>query len=315
MTGKFHTTWGEFGGFKRPNALVYECAAMLAFGTKCSIGDQLHPDGALNEDTYNLIGAAYSHVEAREAWCEGATPLCDIAMISPEAAMGGSMDFHSYDANSEQGCSRMLLELQAGFDVVDLARDLSGYKVVILPDTIALAGELKSKIEAYLAQGGKLLMSGASGLTPDQSEFALGIGLKLEGVGEFDPDYIVPTDKFPTPFVRGPLVIHGGAFNIAAHENWEILATRRDPYFNRAWNHFCSHQTHARRKRQRLSGGGFQRANRLFRALDFYAVSPVRPDALPRYGQRRVEYFVAAAELESGNAFDGARFADQSGRA
>jgi hypothetical protein len=35
MTGKFHTTWGEFGGFKRPEALRYECAAMLAFGAKC----------------------------------------------------------------------------------------------------------------------------------------------------------------------------------------------------------------------------------------------------------------------------------------
>ena len=23
MTGKFHTSWGEFGGFKHPNALIY----------------------------------------------------------------------------------------------------------------------------------------------------------------------------------------------------------------------------------------------------------------------------------------------------
>ena len=242
MTGKFHTTWGEFGGFKRPNALKYECAAMLAFGTKCSIGDQLHPDGALNEDTYNLIGEAYSHVEAREAWCEGATPLSDIAMISPEAALGGSMNHHSLDLSAEEGASRMLLELQASYDVVDLDRDLSGYKVVILPDTIALEGALKTKIEEYLAGGGKLLMSSASGLTPDKSAFALDIGLKLVGVGEFDPDYIVPGDKFPTPWVRGPLVVHGGAYNIEADVNWEILASRRDPYFNRAWNHFCSHQ-------------------------------------------------------------------------
>ena len=58
MTGKFHTTWGEFGGFQTRQCFPkYECAAMLAFGAKCSIGDQLHPDGAMNQDTYDLIGA------------------------------------------------------------------------------------------------------------------------------------------------------------------------------------------------------------------------------------------------------------------
>lgn len=242
MTGKFHTTWGEFGGFKRPNALKYECAAMLAWGTKCSVGDQLHPDGALNQDTYNLIGAAYSHVEAREGWCQGATPLSEIALVSSEAATGGSMSHHSSDTNAEEGAARMLLELHVSFDVVDLDRDLSGYKVVVLPDTIALEDELKAKIENYLRGGGKLLMSDASGLTPDKTEFALDIGLKLQGTGEYNPDYIVPGDKFPTPFVRGPLVVHGGATNITADENWQVLATRRDPYFNRAWDHFCSHQ-------------------------------------------------------------------------
>jgi hypothetical protein len=54
MTGKFHTTWGEFGGFKHPNALRYECAAMLAYGAKCSVGDQLHPLGRMDESTYVL---------------------------------------------------------------------------------------------------------------------------------------------------------------------------------------------------------------------------------------------------------------------
>ena len=85
MTGKFHTTWGEFGGFKRPAALRYECAAMLAFGSKCSVGDQLHPNGEMNEDTYNLIGAAYGEVVEREAWCHGAVPVSEVAIISPEA--------------------------------------------------------------------------------------------------------------------------------------------------------------------------------------------------------------------------------------
>ena len=51
MTGKFHTTWGDFGGFKRAAALRYECDAMISFGAKCSIGDQLHPSGEMNADT------------------------------------------------------------------------------------------------------------------------------------------------------------------------------------------------------------------------------------------------------------------------
>jgi hypothetical protein len=59
MTGKFHTTWGEFGGYNHPNSLRYECAAMLAYGAKCSVGDQLHPNGTLAPSTYEIIGEAY----------------------------------------------------------------------------------------------------------------------------------------------------------------------------------------------------------------------------------------------------------------
>ncbi|MCH6257538.1 hypothetical protein MLD52_13335 [Puniceicoccaceae bacterium K14] len=85
MTGKFHTTWGEFGGYKHPNALRYECAAMLAFGSKCSVGDQLHPNGMLDESTYDIIGAGYKEVEEKEAWCSDTVNVADIAVISSDA--------------------------------------------------------------------------------------------------------------------------------------------------------------------------------------------------------------------------------------
>lgn len=241
MTGKFHTTWGEFGGFKRPAALRYECAAMLAFGSKCSIGDQLHPSGSMNIDTYELIGAAYAEVEAKEAWCRGAKPVSEIALVSPEA-LQKYFAGHRASSNPEEGAARMLLELGLQFDVVDLDRDLSTYNVVILPDVVTLEGELLHKIEKFLAAGGKLLLSGESGLTTDKSVFALDLGLELVGKSEFNPDYIVPTEAAPTPPVRGPFVIHGGAINVRADESFEVLAGRRDTYFNRAWDHFCSHQ-------------------------------------------------------------------------
>lgn len=241
MTGKFHTTWGEFGGFKRAAALRYEGAAMLAFGSKCSVGDQLHPSGAMNEDTYALIGAAYSEVAAREAWCRGTVPVSEVAIISPEAldrSTGGQG--RAYPA--EEGAARMLLETQTQFDVVDLLHDLTPYRLVILPDEITLSGDFALKIEAYWRAGGKLLMSGTSGMKVGHDAFALDLPLEVVGRSEWNPDYIIPGDKLPTAPVRGPLVIHGGAWDVRVTADGETLAQRANPYFNRAFDHFCSHQ-------------------------------------------------------------------------
>ena len=45
MTGKFHTSWGDFHSFKNPAALEFECFHMLALGGQVLVGDQLHPNG------------------------------------------------------------------------------------------------------------------------------------------------------------------------------------------------------------------------------------------------------------------------------
>jgi hypothetical protein len=247
MTGKFHTTWGEFGGFKRENALRYECAAMLAFGSKCSVGDQLHPPGELNPDPYNLIGPAYAEVEAKEPWCRGARPVSEIALVSPEAMHADRPGGFGEASFAEEGAARMLLELHRPFDVIDLEHDLSPYRLVLLPDEITLGDEnaaFRDRLAAYLSGGGKLILSGKSGMTPDAGAFALPLGLEVVGRSASDPDYILPTEHTPTPPVRGPFVIHEGAWNIrpSAGAAYTVLARRADSYFNRTWEHFCSHQ-------------------------------------------------------------------------
>lgn len=54
-TGKFHTSWGDFHSMKNKEALEYECFRMLAYNSKCLIGDQLHPDGRISPEVYDLI--------------------------------------------------------------------------------------------------------------------------------------------------------------------------------------------------------------------------------------------------------------------
>ncbi len=236
MTGKFHTDWGEFGGFKHPNALRYECTAMLAFNAKCSIGDQLHPGGRLDASTYRNIGQAYRDVEAKEPWCQGAQAVCDMAVLSSEAENGTS----SHNP-ADEGAVRLLLESHQLFTVIDRDMDFSAYRMVILPDDIRVDDELKSRLDAYVARGGRLVLSGESGLWKDRPELAFDLGAAFHGPSEFSPDYFLPAPDFRPDFLGEPVVMYLRSQRIRV-AGGQSLGQIFDPYFNRTYRHFCSHQ-------------------------------------------------------------------------
>ena len=233
MTGKFHKSWGEFGGFKHPNALRYEAALSIAQGGGCSIGDQMHPDGLLNKSTFALVGKAYSEVEAKEPWCKGAKYIADIAVLSGEALSG-----RNAGGKADTGANRILLETNRLYNFIDLDEDFTKYKMLILPDVWRFDSNLKGKINNYLAQGGKLIISGQSGLD-ENNDFCVDAGIKFIGENEFRPTYFIP--KFDT--------VNGTTEYIMRAKNYrfenvdaEIIADGQNPYFNRTAEHFCSHQ-------------------------------------------------------------------------
>ena len=236
MTGKFHTTWGEFGGFKHPNALRYECSAMLAFGSKCSIGDQLHPEGELDASTYAIIGEAYRDVAAKETWCEGAEQIFDVAVLT-----GESKSHFDKESGSDEGAARLLLESHILFGLVDRTMDFGRFKALILPDDIRVDDGLKAKLDGYLAAGGRLVLSGESGLWKDREEFAFDIGADHSGPSEFSPDFILPNADLRAPFLDSPHVMYERSQRIKVTRG-TALGQVFDPYFNRTFRHFCSHQ-------------------------------------------------------------------------
>ena len=237
MTGKFHTTWGEFGGFKHRNALIYETGLSLACGAAISIGDQMHPSGELNESTYRLIGRAYELVERKEPYCEGAKNLADIAVLSCEAVLGGGRE--SAGADSNVGACRILLEGKHLFDFVDEQADFARYKLLILPDKIRLSEALARRLRAYADEGGRLLLTGESGLNEEGTAFALDVGADFAGMSEFKPDYLVP--DFETVNGRTEYVMYSQGEKLE-NVTGEIFAHRQAPYFNRGAFHFSSHQ-------------------------------------------------------------------------
>ncbi len=237
MTGKFHTSWGEFGGFKHPNALIYETGLSLACGAGCSIGDQLHPAGKMNEATYRLIGAAYAEVEKKEPWCIGAKNYADIAVLSCEAVLDSGRDGFGTDSNV--GACRILLEGKYLFDLIDEETPFENYKLIILPDLILLCDKLTARLNEYVTNGGKLLLTGVSGLNMEESEFALDVGAKFAGYSEFKPDYLVP--EFKTVNGRAEYVMYAQGVKLA-DVTGEVFASRQAPYFNRQPFFFSSHR-------------------------------------------------------------------------
>ncbi|RAU92604.1 alpha-amylase family protein [Paenibacillus sp. YN15] len=240
MTGKFHTTWGEFGGYKHPNALRYEAALSIANGARCSIGDQLHPDGRMDEATYRLIGEAYREVESKEAWCHQVANVADVALLSLEATGIHPMATRDAASDSDAGAVRMLLEGKFLFDVIDREQDFTLYKVVILPDYVAVDGDLQSKLEQYVQKGGKILATGWSGLAPDGGRFAIDLGVRHVGANPCRPDYFHPLFELGS-LGEASFIFYSQGQRIELDGGVE-LGRREDPYFNRDAAAFCSHQ-------------------------------------------------------------------------
>ncbi len=230
MTGKFHQSWGEFGGFKHPNALIYETSLSIANGAGCSIGDQMHPLGEMNMATYGLIGRAYSLVEEKEPWLDGAVNVADIAVLSAESITGNR------DEKADFGANRMLLENSFLYNFIDGTMDFSNYKMLILPDVDGLPDELIERIKSYAKNGGKIIASGESII--NKEKFSLDIGAEYKGKNEFSPTYLIPC--YETANGVTEYIMRCNSYKFES-EGCEIAAYMQNPYFNRTAEHFCSH--------------------------------------------------------------------------
>ena len=228
MTGKFHCCWGEFGGFKHPNALRYECSAMLAQNSKCSIGDQMHPCGKLDDTTYDIIGKAYEEVEIKEEFCENASCAATTVILANDEQDDGVI-----------GAARFLLENHLPFDIVDSEMSTEKYDLMIVPFNRVLNEKEKVKVKEFAAKGGKVVLTSQTAVD-ENGKAILDIGGEFSEDSPYVPDYVKLADDVSGMF-RTPFLMHLRSKRVKA-VTAESLAKVYDPYFNRNAKHFCSHQ-------------------------------------------------------------------------
>ena len=242
MTGKFHKGWGEFGGYKHKNALIYETALAVSFGAKCSIGDQLHPRGRADSETYRLIGEAYKRIEEREPWLDNVTPISDIAVYSYEAYLVShpNAKVRNNAKTTDVGAARLLLDGHYLFNIVDDDDDLTPYKILVLPDAIELDDALKAKFDAYVKQGGKILASGYSAVDAN-GNIPFKLGAVRDGENKVAPAYATPETELSDIGRAGYILYEAPTHKVTLADGATELASMRLPYFERTYEHFCSH--------------------------------------------------------------------------
>ncbi len=236
MTGRFQTTWGDFGGLKPQAALEYECFRSQAHGGANSVGDQLPPRGQPDKGSYDLIGAVYRQCATAESFYAGSVPLPQVGIVAP-----GHPGIDSAQADkSLEGAVQMCEEAHYDVVVLDELSSLEKLELIILPDSVLLTPQLIEKLEAWRSGGGKLIISDRSSFGADGAVVLKGIPLERKGEVELFPTFWRSRAEFHPALARSDRVVYQAGSEVDA-TGGEVVVKRVLPYFKRTDLMFSSH--------------------------------------------------------------------------
>jgi hypothetical protein len=237
MTGRFVTSWADFGGLKLPEQLDVELASIVANAARCDVGDQMPPDGRLDPAVYHVIGKSFGRIKALEPYLEGASPVTEAALLIPAVPFDRLRDEFIY------GATKLMLESRLQFDVVEPGQEWERYGLVVLPDAFRPDAATVERLHAYIAKGGSVIVIHDAGLVAGGSVGWLErYGLTYAGASPFKPAYLVPQAKFTGDIPTYEYALYEGASQWKVTAPAVSYAALGEPLFQRSAEHFTSHK-------------------------------------------------------------------------
>jgi hypothetical protein len=240
MTGRFHASWGDFGGLKSKASLEYDCWDAISNGIATSVGDHMHPRDGLDPAVYRLIGEVYADVERYEPWTDGARTAAEIAVVLPAGSdLGANNPRFPKGQQLLYAAARMLGELKYTFDIVEERGDFSAYKVIVLPDEIAITPLLQEKLERHLAAGGGIVSTGFSGLDEGRTKFAIDAwNMEYKGADTRNVSYFKMLERSERLDPDFTYAVYKQGIRLSGKPGADTVADDYDAYSNKHWDGF-----------------------------------------------------------------------------
>ena len=150
------------------SALAHGCEAYTIFRWRtCLSGQEQELQGVLEYSgkprrRYAAIQALFTELEALwPRFADAPLPTAEVAMISDYDVMWGYLasriNVHVDYLKTFYALHKCFFDRNVPVDVIPPARDLSGYKVVVLPSLMMVDGDLAARLRTFVADGGVVL--------------------------------------------------------------------------------------------------------------------------------------------------------------
>lgn len=178
---------------KPAEVLQLEAAICIAQGGNPVFGQVPHADGSTDAGQFETFGKIFNPIRELEPWLVGAKGVADVGLVCASKPRVASRHWKRMAAGSE-ALHTALVAQHVQFDIIRLDRDISKYRVVVLPEQTALSDEEVEKLRNYVREGGTLIASGYSSLYDGRGKprenFALADVFGVNYAGPLPADFV-----------------------------------------------------------------------------------------------------------------------------
>ena len=246
MTGRFLKNWGDFGTVVSPRQLKFQVATHLMIGANTCIGDHLHCNGKLEQGVYDTIREAYTFLEARQPWCVGMERCREAAILVPDGVESAAMVASKASVvslfDSLYGAAKLFTEEHVQWDVIDATMSWEGLQLLVVASPPVSEDEL-IKLEAFVENGGRLLIDSRAVLTPAPFAarwFAL-LGLKGATASDYPGSFYIAERALAEGLPEMAHYVHAPGLVLEPARGSKVWAMARTSSFPRSREHFYGH--------------------------------------------------------------------------